>query len=167
MRRLARSPAQGLPEQLKKSGEDGSTIVTQELHIWPAILGVGDGKYVTLLDARQDFHPGPIFRRTGQARNSSHDRSSRLPLLMIPRKPLSRPVLEPSRTSQRGLDEPGIEMKYFFDSKVDELGGQINLTPLIPLALDVGSAHSGELGTRWRAARLRSGLSDARRSWFQ
>lgn len=54
---LSYSPEKGLvlrliggwPYSVTRPGENGSTIITDELQSWPVVLGVGDGKLISLL----------------------------------------------------------------------------------------------------------------------
>ena len=41
----------GWPYIVTKPGENGAVLFTDEWEHWPAVLGIADSKYVTLLDA--------------------------------------------------------------------------------------------------------------------
>ena len=126
---------------VKHPGENGSTIVTNEFQHWPAVLGVGDGKYVTLLDvsvtsaktfsiARRFGVPDKLELRATTALVGCHlDEPDEAAFVAGIGK-----VENLTTWSRRS----GIEERHYFGSKVGELSGQIDLTRLDPLSVDIG-----------------------------
>ncbi|GAA3025969.1 hypothetical protein GCM10010462_10660 [Microbacterium dextranolyticum] len=55
----------GWPYSVTRPGENGSTIITDELQSWPVVLGLGDGKFISLLSVTvataRTFHIGRML----------------------------------------------------------------------------------------------------------
>ncbi|GAB2822284.1 hypothetical protein GCM10027022_10900 [Alpinimonas psychrophila] len=146
---LAYSPNDGLRLRLvggweyvvKQPGENDSTIITNELRHWPSVLGIGDGKFVTLLDvcvtsantfniARMFGVPDKLELSATTALIGFH--------LADPDDAVFVAGIGQVENLTTWSRRSGIEEKHYFGAKVGELSGQIDLTRLDPLSVDIG-----------------------------
>jgi hypothetical protein len=146
---LSYSPEKGLRLSLiggwdyhvTRPGKNGSTIVTDSLQRWPMVLGTGDGKAITLLSisvvTARSFGFGSLFGspeklelRAGTA------------LVGVYREAPNEVAFTAASADVEDLTvwsrRTGIKETQHWGSGPDMVSGEIQLTRLSPLAVEVG-----------------------------
>lgn len=122
-------------------GEGGSTIVSDELQAWPLVLGIGDGKLISLLGVRvasaKSYSLHGMFRAPDKlqlwvhtALVGAHMDESDEPAFIA----ASAHVEDLTAWSRRS----GIRETHVFGHTLDKSGGRIELDYLEPLSVEVG-----------------------------
>ncbi len=146
---LSYSPENGLRLRLiggwdyhvTRPGKNGSTIVTDSLQRWPMVLGTGDGKAITLLSASvvtaRSFGFGSVFGAPEKL-----ELRADTALVGVYMEAPNEVAFTAASANVEGLTvwsrRTGIKETHHWGSGPDTVSGEIQLTRLSPLTVDVG-----------------------------
>jgi hypothetical protein len=122
-------------------GKNGSTIVTDELQSWPVVLGIGDGKLVSLLgvnvSSAKGFGVSAWFGPPDRLDLRAH-----AALVGVHVDAFDEPAFVAASADVDDLTvwsrRSGIEQEIRFPSSSEEVAGEIKLSQLEPLSAEAG-----------------------------
>lgn len=131
----------GWKYNVTRRGANGSTIVTDELQRWPIVVGIGDGKGITLLSVNvataKSFGVAGMFAvpdtlelRANTALVGVHMDDPDEAAFIAASGHVEDLTVWTRRT--------GIEETHYFGSKPDEVSGMIKINRLSPLSVEAG-----------------------------
>ncbi|TFC87679.1 HEPN domain-containing protein [Cryobacterium sp. TMT4-31] len=123
-------------------GEDGSTLLTGKLQRWPAVFGIGDGKYVTLLDVQvASAKTFSLARTLGVPDNLELGAGTALVGCHVddPEKPVFVAGIAAVENMTKWSSRSSIAMKFQFEPEAGQSSGQIELTRQAPLVAEMGT----------------------------